>query len=102
MSVITGPGTISTSLPNASDFNLVISRQELATPVIYKRPPKNSQQLAAQFINKRPAAPARPPRLPKGRLHPGADRSHRSPDRPTPQGADWWVFPGASLKCPPA
>lgn len=99
MSVITGPGTISTSLPNASDFNLVISRQELATPVIYKRPPKNSQQLAAQFINETASGTGPTAQAAKDGFTPALTVPTALTGLPT-QGADWWVFPGASLKMP--
>lgn len=99
MSVITGPGTNQTSLPNASEFNLVISRQELATPAIYKRPPSNSQVLAAQFLSETAASTGPAAAAVNDGFTPTVTVPTTLTGLPT-QGADWWVFPGGTLKMP--
>jgi hypothetical protein len=118
MSVTTGPGYNTSTLPNTVDLSLTEqTRTEVSSPWLFKRQVPNPTTLAAQQINVTTSAPliqSGATALAASSLLPVANGSNPA-DAFTPllnnafapttlpqQGADWWVFPGGTLRLPAA
>ena len=121
--VVTGPGTISASLPNSLQANIANSyRSEQSNPWIYSRPPPGASQLAGAFITglqNAVTSGSQGVQTDVGAVSNSIQGLISSPVRAiqsgfspivetvtsnvTPiLGADWWLLPGHNLKLPAA
>jgi hypothetical protein len=110
VTVVTGPGTTSTSLPNTVQSNIQNSyRSEMSNPWIYRRQLPNPTYLAGQQLTAIGNSPDSAQTLQSSTT---GSTSTQVANTFTPvtttttsnvlpqQGKDWWLFPGANLKMP--
>jgi len=110
--VVSGPGTLSTTLPNTAQANISNSyRQEASSPWIYNRKMLNPTELAGQTLTTISSSPSTAQGLQSstdGSTASGVSSSftpavQTSSSNVLPvQAQDWWLFPGANLKMPAA
>lgn len=108
--VVTGPGTLTTSLPNAAQANISNSyRSEQSNPWIYSRKILNPSYLAGQQLTQISNSPTSAQTLQSSTDGSTSTQvgSNFAPVTTTSssnvlpiQGQDWWLFPGANLKLP--
>jgi hypothetical protein len=107
--VTTGPGVNTTALPNTTDLDLANqTNTEVSTSWVYKRGPLNARTLAGESINI--TASATPSQTlttlanTSGNqvaqsFSPNVTSAANPPNLPF-QGADFWVFPGGTMRMP--
>jgi hypothetical protein len=128
LTVTTGPGQTTTSLPSATTDSLSTqTTTEVSSPWVYNRQPISAIALAAQTINVATQSPVlqsvgsalqASSLVPlanalSGIISPAAEavtalgnsftallNNAAAPTTLPQQGADWWVFPGATLRLP--
>ena len=106
--IVSGSGTLTTSLPNLSQTDVFSqTRQEVASPWVYKRNAPSAPALAANTITG-----ATTPVIQglSSSTYSVADNVIEgfTPQTPSPsgrirlpsRGLDWWVFPGGTLRMP--
>jgi hypothetical protein len=108
LTVQTGPGTVSTSLPNTVGSTASGTSVEQGTAWVYRRALPNTQVLASQQLNaitsntgSQGVVPATNSSIPNisGSMTPLITFSPGSTSLPL-QGADWWIVPGQTLALP--
>lgn len=110
--VVSGPGTLSTTLPNTAQANISASyRQEASSPWIYNRKILNPTELAGQTLTSISSSSTTAQGLQSST---DGSTSTQVASTFTPavqtsssnvlpvQAQDWWLFPGANFKMPAA
>lgn len=107
--VTQGQGQLVNSLPNTNSLNVVAqTRQELNTPWVYRRSPLNAATLASQQLvsttgdsnNQGMSSAMATVSDVLASTMTGQLGMASTPMGLPVQGADWWVFPGSTLRLP--